>query len=176
MTHPHRWLRAAHKIAPNGALLPDISYYRLDRTERSRPFPTNPPEVRNHPVRFIDSLPAEAKCFSGFSVSFFSPLPCPSAKRPQSRCDKLPSLVRHLSCLPCSVPHRRSLPSCDTAGISAYTFGFSHRGLPLRSPRLLASQKRSGCACGSLFTLGQASRTKALSCLLARSRSPLPCR
>ena len=56
MTHPHRWPRAAHKIAPNGALFPDISYYWLDCTERSRPFPTNPPKVRNRPVRFIYSL------------------------------------------------------------------------------------------------------------------------
>ena len=63
MTHPHRWPRAAHKIAPNGALFPDISYYWLDCTERSRPFPTNPPKVRNRPVRFIDSLSgAEVIC------------------------------------------------------------------------------------------------------------------
>ena len=53
MTHPHRWLRAAHKIAPNGALFPDISYYRLGCTERSRPFPTNLPEVRNRPIRLF---------------------------------------------------------------------------------------------------------------------------
>ena len=134
MTHPHRWLRAAHKIAPNGALLPDTSYYRSDRTERSRPFPTNPPEVRNHPVRFIDNLPAETFCFSGFSVLFSSPPPCSSAKRPQSRCEKLFSLVRHLSRLHCSAHHRRSLPSCGTAGIFAYALGFSHRGLSLRFP------------------------------------------
>ena len=51
MTAPHRWLRAAHLIAPNGALFADISYYRLGRTERSRPFPTNLPKVRNLPGR-----------------------------------------------------------------------------------------------------------------------------
>ena len=48
MTHPHRWLRAAHKIAPNGARFHGISYYRLDRTERSRPFPTNLPVIPYH--------------------------------------------------------------------------------------------------------------------------------
>ena len=48
MTHPHRWLRAAHKIAPNGARFHGISYYRLDRTERSRPFPTSLPKIPNH--------------------------------------------------------------------------------------------------------------------------------
>ena len=32
MPHPHRWPRAAHKIAPQGALLPDTSYYRQNRT------------------------------------------------------------------------------------------------------------------------------------------------
>ena len=65
VTLPYRWLRAAHKIAPNGAWLPDVSYYRLDRTERSRPFPTNSPKVRNHPIRFIDSLhlPPKGKAF-----------------------------------------------------------------------------------------------------------------
>ena len=41
MTHPHRWLRAAHKIAPNGALFHDASYYRLGCKEGSRPLPTN---------------------------------------------------------------------------------------------------------------------------------------
>ena len=51
MTAPHRWLRAAHKIAPNGAPFPDTSHYRIGCTERSRPFPTNPPKIRNHPVR-----------------------------------------------------------------------------------------------------------------------------
>ena len=56
MTAPYRWLRAAHKIAPNGACFHDISFYRLDRTERSRPFPTNLPEVRNVPIYFFDSL------------------------------------------------------------------------------------------------------------------------
>ena len=56
MTHPHRWLRAAHKIAPNGARFHGISYYWQSCTERSRPFPTNPPKVRNCRVRFIDSL------------------------------------------------------------------------------------------------------------------------
>ena len=65
MTHPHRWLRAAHKIAPNGALFPDISCYRSGSTERSRPFPTNLPKVRNHPVRFIDKLTAPLPKGSG---------------------------------------------------------------------------------------------------------------
>ena len=65
MTHPHRWLRAAHKIAPNGALFPDISCYRSGSTERSRPFPTNLPKVRNHPVRFIDKLTAPLPLGSG---------------------------------------------------------------------------------------------------------------
>ena len=62
MIHPHRWLRAAHKIAPNGALFPDTSYYRSDRTERSRPFPTNLPKVRDLPSKFADSL--NPLCFS----------------------------------------------------------------------------------------------------------------
>ena len=48
MTHPHRWLRAAHKIAPNGALFPVTSYYRLSCTERSRPFPTNCRKASNY--------------------------------------------------------------------------------------------------------------------------------
>ena len=46
----------SEKNAPNGACFHDISFYRLDRTERSRLFPTNLPKVRNRPVRFIDSL------------------------------------------------------------------------------------------------------------------------
>lgn len=46
-------------------------------------------------------------------------LPCPAAMRPQSRCEKLFSFTRHLSRLHCSALHRRSLPSCDTADISA---------------------------------------------------------
>ena len=96
MTHPHHWLRAAHKIAPNGALLPDISYYRSDRTERSRPFPTSLPKVHNLPSKFIDRLdPLKQNVSAGFSLSSSSPLPCPAAKRPQSRCEKFFSLVRH---------------------------------------------------------------------------------
>ena len=50
---------------------------------------------------------------------FFLPSPCPAAMRPQSRCEKLFSFTRHLSRLHCSALHRRSLPSCDTADISA---------------------------------------------------------
>ena len=74
VTLPYRWLRAAHKIAPNGAWLPDVSYYRLDRTERSRPFPTNSPKVRNHPIRFIDSLhlPPKGKAFLLYGYFFFA--------------------------------------------------------------------------------------------------------
>lgn len=54
-----------------------------------------------------------------FPFLFFLPSPCPAAMRPQSRCEKFFSLIRHLYRLHCSVPHRRSLPSCDTADISA---------------------------------------------------------
>ena len=46
----------SEKNAPNGARFHGISFYRLACTERSRPFPTNLPKVRNRPVRFIDSL------------------------------------------------------------------------------------------------------------------------
>ena len=48
MTHPHRWLRAAHKIALNGALFPDASYYRQGGKEGSRPLPTNKRRVSGH--------------------------------------------------------------------------------------------------------------------------------
>ena len=41
MTHPHRWLRAAHKIAPNGALFTDTSCYWQGGKEGSRPLPTD---------------------------------------------------------------------------------------------------------------------------------------
>lgn len=54
-----------------------------------------------------------------FPFLFFLPSPCPAAMRPQSRCEKLFSFTRHLSRLHCSALHRRSLPSCDTADISA---------------------------------------------------------
>ena len=92
--------------------------------------PTNQPKICNLPSKFIDRLnPLKQKKFSGFSVLFSSPPPCSSAKRPQSRCEKPFPFTRLFSRLHCSAPHSRSLPSCDTAGISAYTFGFSHKGL-----------------------------------------------
>ena len=132
--------------------------------------PTNQPKICNLPSKFIDRLnPLKQKKFSGFSVLFSSPPPRSSAKRLPSRCEESFVLARHLSRLHCSAPHSRSLPSCDTAGISAYTFGFSHKGLPLRSPRLSASQKCSVCVCDTFLALGQASRTKALSRLCTHS-------
>ena len=77
MTHPNRWLRAARKIAPNGALLPDTSYYRSDRTERSRPFPTNQPKICNLPSKFIDRPnPLKQNVSAGFPFCF--PLPHPA--------------------------------------------------------------------------------------------------
>ena len=83
MTHPHRWLRAAHKIAPNGALFPDTSYYRSDRTERSRPFPTNLPKVRDLPSKFTDSLnPLKQNVSADFSLCFSLSSPaCPQSAR-----------------------------------------------------------------------------------------------
>ena len=48
MTHPHRWLRAAHKIAPNGARFHSISCYRLGGKEGSRPIPTNCRKTSNY--------------------------------------------------------------------------------------------------------------------------------
>ena len=48
MTHPHRWLRAAHKIAPNGASFHDASYYRFGCKEGSRPLPTINREVSGY--------------------------------------------------------------------------------------------------------------------------------
>ena len=108
-------------------------------------------------------------------------LPCPAAKRPQSRCEKLFSFTRHLSRLHCSALHRRSLPSCDTADISAR-----------QSPQtpLLFRTEDSPCVlpvCKHLRTVlivrvalflapGQADRTETLSRLCAHSCSPPPCR
>ena len=85
---------------------PILRTIRLSRTERSRPFPTNLPEVRNLPSKFTDSLNPLKQNVS--ADLFFSSLPCLSAKRPQSRRERFFPLVRHLSRLPCSVPHRRS--------------------------------------------------------------------
>ena len=104
--------------------------------------------------------------------------PCPAAKRPQSRCEKFFSLIRHLYRLHCSVPHRRSLPSCDTADISA-------RQSPQTS--LLFRTEDSPCVlsvCKCLRSVlvvrvafpshGQADHTEALSRLCAHSCSPPP--
>ena len=48
MTAPHRWPRAAHSIAPNGALFSDTSYCRLGCKEGSRPLPTNNREIGSY--------------------------------------------------------------------------------------------------------------------------------
>ena len=48
MTAPYRWLRAAHKIAPNGARFHGISCYRLGGKEGSRPLPTNCRKTGNY--------------------------------------------------------------------------------------------------------------------------------
>ena len=53
LTHPHNRPRAAHKIAPNGARFLVTSCFWQGSTERSRPFPTNQPKVRNVPIYFL---------------------------------------------------------------------------------------------------------------------------
>ena len=166
MTAPYRWLRAAHKIAPNGALFSDTSYYRSERTERSRPFPTNLPEVRDLPSKFTDSLEsAETKCFSGF-FALFSSFPHPAAKRPQSRCDRFFPLIRQSSRLPCSVPHRRSFAFLRCSRYSRHAIATD---VPCVRPVCKRPGSVSSLCTASFFTLGQAARTEALRCLCAHS-------
>ena len=83
--------RAAHKIAPNGALFTVISCYRLGSTERSRPFPTKQPKGRNHPVRFFDSLSEPPLCRGGSLFAFFSCCGCAACGRSgPGRCPATP--------------------------------------------------------------------------------------
>ena len=164
MTHPHRWLRAAHKIAPNGALFPDTSYYRSDRTERSRPFPINPPKVRDLPSKFAGSLNPLKQNVS--ADLFFSSLPCLSAKRPQSRRERFFPLVRHLSRSPCSVPHRRSFAFLRCSRYSRHAIATD---VPCARPVCKRPGSVSALCAASFLTLGQAARTEALRCLCAHS-------
>ncbi|WP_294807255.1 hypothetical protein [uncultured Gemmiger sp.] len=56
MTLPYRWLRAAHKIAPNGALFPDTSYYPVKSHGTVKTVPYKPTEGLRLSIEFIDSL------------------------------------------------------------------------------------------------------------------------
>ena len=97
--------------------------------------PTNQPKICNLPSKFIDRLnPLKQNVSAGFPFCF--PLPHPalpqSARRAAVRSSFL--LFDIFSCLRCSTPHRRSLPSCGTAGISAYTFVFCTEDSPCALP------------------------------------------
>ena len=62
---------------------PILRTIRLSRTERSRPFPTNPPKVRDLPSKFTDSLnPLKQNVSEDFSLCFSLPSPaCPQSAR-----------------------------------------------------------------------------------------------
>ena len=164
MIHPHRWLRAAHKIAPNGALFPDTSYYRSDRTERSRPFPINPPKVRDLPSKFADSL--NPLCFS---------LPSPACPHSVRR-----AAVRGFSllfdifpvCLVASLTDALSR-SCGAVDIPAMQ---SQQTFPAPAPSASAPEACQPCV-QHLFLLLDKPPAQRLSGAFARiPRSPLPCR
>ena len=62
---------------------PILRTIRLSRTERSRPFPTNPPKVRHLPSKFAGSLnPLKQNVSADFSLCFSLPSPaCPQSAR-----------------------------------------------------------------------------------------------
>ena len=167
MTAPYRWLRAAHKIAPNGALFPDTSYYWSDRTERSRPFPTNLPEVRDFPSKFTDSLnPLKQNVSAGFSLCFSLPSPAlpQSARR---------TAVRGFSLLFGNFPVCLAAPltdalsrSCGSVDIPAVQ---SQQTFPASAPSASDPEVCQPCVQHLFLTLGQAARTEALRCLCAHS-------
>ena len=165
MTAPYRWLCAVHKIAPNGALFPDTSYYRSDRTERSRPFPTNPPKVRDLPSKFTDSLnPLKQNVSADFSLCFSLPSPaCPqSARRAAVRGFSL--LFDKSFRLPCSVPHRRSFAFLRCSRYSRHAIATD---VPCARPVCKRPGSVSALCAASFLTLGQAARTEALRRLCA---------
>ena len=165
MTAPYRWLRAAHKIAPNGALFPDTSYYRSDRTERSRPFPTNLPEIRNVPIYFFDSLnPLKQNVSADFSLCFSLPSPaCPySARRAAVRGFSLLFDIFPV-CLAASLTGALSR-SCGAVDIPAME---SQQTFPASAPSASAPEACQPCVQHLFLTLGQAARTEALRRLCA---------
>ena len=167
MTHPHRWLRAAHKIAPNGALFPDTSYYRSDRTERSRPFPTNLPKVRDLPSKFADSLnPLKQNVSADFSLCFSlsSPAFPHSARRAAVRGFSLLFDIFPV-CLAASLTDALSR-SCGAVDIPAMQ---SQQTFPAPAPSASAPEACQPCVQHLFLTLGQAARTEALRCLCAHS-------
>ena len=172
MTAPYRWLRAAHKIAPNGALFPDTSYYWSDRTERSRPFPTNLPKVRNLPSKFTDSLnPLKQNVSAGFSLCFFLPSPTlpQSARRTAVRGFFL--LFDNLSvCLAASLTDALSR-SCDAVDIPAMQ---SQQTFPASAPSASVPEACHPCV-QHLSLLLDKPPAQRLSGAFARiPRSPLP--
>ena len=171
MTHPHRWLRAAHKIAPNGALFPDTSYYRSDRTERSRPFPTNLPKVRDLPSKFTDSLnPLKQNVSADFSLCFSLPSPaCPQSARRAA--------VRGFSLLFNSFPFALQRPSQTLFRVPAVQSIFppcNRNRRSLRPPRLQAPRKRVSPVC-SIFSYSWTSRPHRGSQVPLRVFPALPC-
>ena len=174
MIHPHRWLRAAHKIAPNGALFPDTSYYRSDRTERSRPFPINPPKVRDLPSKFAGSLnPLKQNVSADFSLCFSLPSPaCPhSARRAAVRGFSLlfDIFPVHLAASLTDALSR----SCGAVDIPAMQ---SQQTFPAPAPSASAPEACQPCV-QHLFLLLDKPPAQRLSGAFARiPRSPLPCR
>ena len=151
MTAPYRWLRAAHKIAPNGAHFP------IHRTIGQT--------ARNGRDRSLQTCRKSAMFPFTFSLCFFS-LPHPAAKRPQSRCDRFFPLVRQSSRSPCNAPHRRSFAFLRCSRYSRHAFATD---IPCVRPVCKRPGSVSALCTASFLTLGQAARTEALRCLCAHS-------
>ena len=150
---------------------PILRTIRLSRTERSRPFPTNLPEVRNLPSKFTDSLNPLKQNVS--ADLFFSSLPCLSAKRPQSRRERFFPLVRHLSHLPCSVPHRRSFAFLRCSRYSRHAIATD---VPCVRPVCKHPGSVSAlCAASLSLLLDKPPAQRLLGAFARIPHSPLPC-
>ena len=149
--------RSALKSRRMARYFPILRTIRLSRTERSRPFPTNLPKVRDLPSKFADSL--NPLCFS---------LPSPACPQSARR-----AAVRGFSllfdifpvCLAASLTDALSR-SCGAVDIPAMQ---SQQTFPAPAPSASAPEAYQPCVQHLFLTLGQAARTEALRCLCAHS-------
>lgn len=107
---------------------------------------------------------------------FFSPLPCPAAKCPQSRCEKSFPLIRFFSRLSCSAPHRRSLPPYGSAGIPADILGFRTADAPAFYLSVSLPEACQPCVQHLSLLLGKQPAQKLSGAFARIPRSPLLCR
>ena len=163
--------RSALKSRRMARYFPILRTIRLSLTERSRPFPTNLPKVRDLPSKFTDSLnPLKQNVSAYFSLCFSLPSPaCPQRARRAA--------VRGFFLLFDIFPFALQRPSQALFRVPAVQSIFppwNCNRRSLRPPRLQAPRKRVSPVC-SIFPYSWTSRPHRGSQVPLRAFPALPC-